>query len=131
MMLAKAIELFVINQMMNAIFGGVPGFNPLPQGRLFGRASGGSVNNGQPYLVGERGPELFVPSSAGTVMNNSNTKGMGGGGTVVNQVINVSAGVSQTVRAEMLNLLPVIKQDTLNAVIDGQNRGGKFSKAFG
>lgn len=130
MMLAKAIELFVINQMMNAIFGGVPGFNPLPQGRLFGRASGGSVNNGQPYLVGERGPELFVPSSAGTVMNNSNTKGMGGG-TVVNQVINVSAGVSQTVRAEMLNLLPVIKQDTLNAVIDGQNRGGKFSKAFG
>lgn len=129
-MLAKAIELFFINQMMNAIFGGVSGYVPLPQMSLGGRASGGNVNANQPYLVGERGPELFVPSSAGNVMNNSNTKSVGGGGTVVNQTINVDAGVSQTVRAEMLNLLPRIKQDTLNAVIDGQNRGGSFSKAF-
>lgn len=132
-MLAKAIELFFINQMMNAIFGSVPGFKPMPQMNLFGggKASGGTVQSNQPYLVGERGAELFVPSSAGTIMNNSNTKSIsGGGGAVVNQVINVSAGVSQTVRAEMLNLLPMIKQDTLNAVIDGKNRGGSFSKAF-
>ena len=130
-MLAKAIELFFINQMMNAIFGNVSGYVPLPQMSLGGRASGGNVNSNQPYLVGERGPELFVPSSAGNIMNNSNTKSIGGkNGTVVNQTINVDAGVSQTVRAEMLNLLPIIKQDTLNAVIDGQNRGGSFSKAF-
>jgi hypothetical protein len=129
-MLAKAIELFFINQMMNAIFGGVSGYVPLPQMNLSGRASGGNVNSNQPYLVGERGPELFVPSSAGNVMNNANTKSIGGGGAVVNQTINVNAGVSQTVRAEMLNLLPSIKQDTLNAVIDSKNRGGSFSKAF-
>jgi hypothetical protein len=129
-MLAKAIELFFINQMMNAIFGGVTGYVPLPQMNLSGRASGGNVNSNQPYLVGERGPELFVPSSAGNVMNNANTKSIGGGGAVVNQTINVNAGVSQTVRAEMLNLLPSIKQDTLNAVIDSKNRGGSFSKAF-
>ncbi len=129
-MLAKAIELFFINQMMNAIFGGVTGYVPLPQMNLSGRASGGNVNSNQPYLVGERGPELFVPSSAGNVINNANTKSIGGGGAVVNQTINVNAGVSQTVRAEMLNLLPSIKQDTLNAVIDSKNRGGSFSKAF-
>lgn len=132
-MIAKALELFVINQMMNAMFG-LSGGSALPTRQLFGtRASGGAMSSNQPYLVGERGPELIVPNSASTAMNSNNTRSssMGSSGTVVNQVINVSAGVSQTVRAEMLNLLPVIKQDTLNAVIDGQNRGGKFSKAFG
>jgi hypothetical protein len=39
-------------------------------GSLFGlpgRATGGPVSPGQGYLVGERGPELFVPTSAGRV----------------------------------------------------------------
>ncbi|WP_324740603.1 tail tape measure protein [Tsuneonella sp. CC-YZS046] len=36
---------------------------------LPGRAMGGSVSPGRPYLVGERGPELFVPTSAGQVEN--------------------------------------------------------------
>ena len=34
---------------------------------LPGRATGGPVSPGQAYLVGERGPELFVPTSAGSV----------------------------------------------------------------
>lgn len=34
------------------------------------RANGGSVSSGSPYLVGERGPELFVPGSSGTVVPN-------------------------------------------------------------
>ncbi len=56
----------LINMGLNAIFGG---FNPL--GFLTGRASGGPVNNGQPYMVGERGPELFIPSSAGSIVSNN------------------------------------------------------------
>jgi hypothetical protein len=32
-----------------------------------GRATGGPVSTGRPYLVGERGPELFVPSSGGRI----------------------------------------------------------------
>lgn len=32
-----------------------------------GRATGGPVSPGRPYIVGERGPELFVPTSAGSV----------------------------------------------------------------
>jgi hypothetical protein len=32
-----------------------------------GRATGGPVSAGRGYLVGERGPELFVPSSSGRV----------------------------------------------------------------
>ncbi|HEX8578002.1 MAG TPA: tail tape measure protein [Allosphingosinicella sp.] len=41
-----------------------------------GRATGGPVSPGRPYLVGERGPELFVPTSSGRV----DAGGRGGGG---------------------------------------------------
>ncbi|MEA3064648.1 MAG: hypothetical protein QOJ27_1094, partial [Sphingomonadales bacterium] len=34
---------------------------------LPGRATGGPVAPGRPYLVGERGPELFVPTASGRV----------------------------------------------------------------
>ena len=50
------------------------------------RAAGGSVLGGQPYLVGERGPELIIPhGSGGTVIpNNRLASSMGGGGPVYN-----------------------------------------------
>lgn len=38
---------------------------------LPGRATGGAVSPGRGYLVGERGPELFVPASAGRVEANA------------------------------------------------------------
>lgn len=37
---------------------------------FFGRAGGGSVSTNTPYIVGERGAELFVPNSAGTIIPN-------------------------------------------------------------
>lgn len=42
---------------------------------LPGRATGGNVSPGRGYLVGERGPELFVPTSAGRVENNASQGG--------------------------------------------------------
>ncbi len=45
-------------------------------GGLPGRATGGPVSPGRAYVVGERGPELFVPSTSGRV----ETGGGGGGG---------------------------------------------------
>lgn len=42
---------------------------------LPGRATGGLVSAGRGYLVGERGPELFVPSSAGKIEPNSGSRG--------------------------------------------------------
>jgi len=48
-------------------------------GGVKARALGGPVSGGEPYLVGERGPELFVPSvSGGIVPNNSVGSFMGG-----------------------------------------------------
>lgn len=54
---------------------------------LPGRATGGNVAPGQGYLVGERGPELFVPTSAGQVQSNSEAKG----GREVRVAINVTS----------------------------------------
>jgi hypothetical protein len=39
-------------------------------GPNFGKANGGPVSGGQPYLVGERGPELFVPFQGGSITSN-------------------------------------------------------------
>ena len=63
-----------------------------PLGSLFGFANGGPVQGATPIIVGERGPELFVPTSAGKIISNSSLKGSGssagsaggGGQTVVN-----------------------------------------------
>lgn len=46
----------------SGLAGLVPGLLGLP-----GRATGGNVAPGQGYLVGERGPEVFVPTSAGRI----------------------------------------------------------------
>lgn len=56
---------------------------------LAGRAAGGPVSAGTPYLVGERGPELFMPRTSGSIYPND-AMGMGG----ANIVVNVDAGGS-------------------------------------
>jgi hypothetical protein len=38
------------------------------------RANGGPVSGNQPYIVGERGPELFVPGVSGSVVSNADTR---------------------------------------------------------
>jgi len=53
------------------------------------RAAGGPVGKDKPYLVGERGPEMFVPNSSGRVVPNNQ---IGGGGTSI--VVNVDASGS-------------------------------------
>ncbi|MYL96203.1 tail tape measure protein [Novosphingobium sp. FGD1] len=53
---------------------------------LPGRATGGNVSPGRGYLVGERGPEVFVPTSAGRI-----EAGTGSGGREVRVAINVTS----------------------------------------
>lgn len=67
-------------------------------GSLFGggRASGGPVSAGVPYLVGERGPEIMVPSASGTVIPNHRM-----GGTTIN--VSVSGEVSKKTRHDIAN----------------------------
>ena len=82
---------------LDSLFGGkggqAGGFGGLFQGALGalfglpGRATGGLVGPDKPYLVGERGPELFVPTSAGRVEPNT---GGGRKSTDVRVAINLS-----------------------------------------
>ena len=85
---------------------------------------------GMPTVVGERGAEVFVPNSSGRIINSNMTRGLGGYNVTVNQVLNVETGVSQTVKAEMLNLLPMFKDETITAVAEARLRGGSFANAF-
>lgn len=55
-----------------------------------GRAGGGDTMPGNAYLVGENGPEMFVPRTAGTVLNADTTAGFrGGSGRAFKQTVNV------------------------------------------
>ena len=83
----------------------VPAYgDPLaPKGK---RALGGPVRGGTPYLVGERGAEVFVPRGAGTILPNGAR--MGGGGTV-NATFHISdatnpAAVAKQVEAYLARL---------------------------
>lgn len=66
------------------LLGGLFKPSPVPA-----RAQGGSVRAGQPYLVGERGPELFTPGRSGGI---APTGSFGGSG--INVVVNVDASGS-------------------------------------
>jgi len=125
------ISLGGILKTVGGIFTGGSGTSSVP-GHI-GKASGGTVQPNTPTLVGERGPELFVPGAAGTIKNNSDSKNMMGGGSGVNitQNLNFAVGITNTVRAEVMNMLPAIQNSTISAVADAKQRGGKFSKAFG
>ena len=58
---------------------------------LTGKMAGGPVRSGQPYVVGEKGPELFVPGQSGMIIPNKVTAQ---GGKAANQNLNVSVDVT-------------------------------------
>jgi hypothetical protein len=91
-LIMQAIQLFVIDKITG-------GFLSFAKG-LTGKAIGGSVQSGQPYMVGERGPEMFVPNQAGSIIPN---KRMGGGITVINNVDARGSGadVDQKIKTAM------------------------------
>jgi len=62
--------LFNLASLLTTVLGGSGGSGGLP-----GRATGGLVSAGRGYLVGERGPELFVPTASGRVEPNAQRGG--------------------------------------------------------
>lgn len=91
------------------------------------RAEGGPVGSGNPYIVGERGPELFVPRTSGSIVSNGRLSGasMGGGG--VNITYNIAAGVS---RAELAPILEMERRRLKAEIPDMVRRGGAYRTAF-
>ena len=65
-----------------------------------------------------------------TVVDHTKGQGTGGDTVTINQNINVTTGVQQTVRAEVMGLMPQIAEASKAAVLDAKRRGGAFGKAF-
>jgi tape measure domain-containing protein len=138
----QLIRIFVIEQAINAIKAFLTPFSaatPLGAGGgqvgKFGtlgpnfgipqRAKGGPVSSGQTYMVGERGPELFVPGRSGTIVANDK---MGGGST--NVVVNVDAkGSSVEGNEQGANQLGrVISAAVQSELIKQQRPGGILAR---
>ena len=140
------MQLAVVNQILNSIFGqgtfdtlsftsdGIK-VNKATQGTDDNTRSGGRVHAGLATLVGESGPEIFVPHSSGTVLNSMNTRaamsGAGGPPITIVQDINFATGVVPTVRAEVQNMLPQIADVAKGAVLDAAARGGAYRRGLG
>lgn len=92
------------------------------------KANGGRVEAGMPTRVNELGQEIFIPQTSGVIIPHNQIGGLGG--TSVQQVFNVSAGVAQSVRAEMAQYLPIFKAQTMAGIMDASQRGGQFPKAI-
>jgi lambda family phage tail tape measure protein len=82
---------------LNAAFGMMSGGNPASSSqysldftgvKLGGRASGGPVSADTPYVVGENGPEVFMPNKSGSIIPNHAMGSMGGTTNVTNNYIN-------------------------------------------
>tara|TARA_Y100000356_G_scaffold19916_1_gene14161 strand:- start:6100 stop:7623 length:1524 start_codon:yes stop_codon:yes gene_type:complete len=81
--LANSLLRMGISSMLSGFFGGTK------VGGFLGFANGGRPPVGRPSIVGEKGPEIFVPSTAGTVIPNDKI-----GGATNNVVVNVDASGS-------------------------------------
>jgi len=126
------IQKYIVDAAFNLVTAGSGGYSggmgdPFAS-NFGGKAIGGSVQRGQPYMVGERGTEMFIPNQSGSIVPNDRLGG--GGSVVVNQTINVSTGVQQTVRAEIATLMPQIANAAKSAVADARMRGGSYSKSL-
>ena len=87
------------------------------------------MQRGRATIVGERGPELFLPSSSGSIVPN-NQMGGGGGVTVTNN-LTINSDNASAVRNEVLSMLPMIKEASKSAVLEASRRGGSFANSFG
>ena len=98
-----------------------------------GRSSGGTMRANMPYLVGERGPELVMPSHQGSIYNADLTgKAMNGSGKIT-QVFNfnLSANGDESVKKIVAQAAPQIADMAQKGVIAARRRGGTMRSTFG
>lgn len=89
-----------------------------------GRATGGPVKGGTAYMVGEAGPEMFVPASAGHIMPNAGTSA--GGNVTIHLAIDARGaqnGVADQIATEIAKLMPTIETRVISAVQRRRRQG--------
>jgi hypothetical protein len=107
----------IIGSIVSGLTGGITG------GATAGLAGGGAVSPRMPHVVGERGPEIFVPEGAGRIMNNAMSRSAaGGGGSVTYQIDARGADQGTVARLEAVMARHVATHDSIvtNAVRKGR-----------
>lgn len=112
----------LLKELGTSIFGAIkPGLGSLLGSILPGRAIGGPVAAGQPYIVGERGRELFVPAVSGQIVPNS---AMGGATIIDNRTIIVGDVAS---KSDVASMIQRSNQVQLAAIARSRTRGGALA----
>lgn len=101
-------------------------------GSMFGGffAEGGRPPVGMPSVVGEKGAELFIPDTAGTIIPNHELGGSSGSVNVSN-TFNITASGNGDVKQQILEMLPEIERRSVEAVSRNISRGGNLAKQVG
>ena len=140
--IAKQMTLIILQTIFNALSGGGNALSTanknltgtgalkttIPGLAVGGRAQGGPVANNTPYMVGEQGPELFVPNSGGSIINNKDLRSAmtNGGGSSAGPVLNMSfettniGGVEYVSRDQLEAAMAATRRA---AASDGAKRG--------
>jgi hypothetical protein len=118
-MIRQMVAQLLAQQLLLAFlspFKGTAGIFGQMYGALEKRATGGPVSANRPYIVGERGPELFVPGSSGGIVPNN---AMMGGGMTVAPVYNIDA---RGATADLQSALPGILQENNRRIFEELDR---------
>ncbi len=132
-------RVFVVKKITGFIEGAIGGMfgggSPVPNSlasatrSAFPSLDGGGYTGNDPRTGGLDGKGGFMAMLHPRETVVDHTKGQGNGVTV-NQTINISTGVQQTVRTEIKSLMPQIAESAKGAVADAKLRGGSYGRAF-
>ena len=126
-------RIFVVKKITGMISGAIQGYMAGPvQGPNLPSADGGGYTGSGPRSGGLDGKGGFMAMlhPRETVVDHTKGQSTGGDTVTVNQTINVTTGVQQTVRAEIKQLMPQIADSAKAAVVDAKRRGGSYGRAF-
>ena len=104
---------------VNTLLSKIPGFGGLPI--LGTRSKGGPVRTGGSFVVGEKGPELFVPKRSGTIIPNDK---LGGGSTNINVNVDASGSSVQGDAQQSKELGRVISAAIQSELLKQRRPGG-------
>lgn len=121
--LEGALNSLLSGVSLSGLFGGIFG-----SGTPAARALGGPVDAGGAYRVGEAGPELFIPRTAGTIVPNS---AMGGGPVFNIDARGAEPGVEARIRLVLAQEAPRISAYVRGDLTARVNRGGRDAATFG
>ena len=136
-------RVLVVQQMVNSAktfmggffadggaFSGGSQIQAYADGGVVGSPTYFGMSGGKTGLMGEAGPEAILPLKRGANGKLGVQMEGNGGGVTINQNINISTGVQQTVRTEIKSLMPQIAEQSKAAVLDAKRRGGSYGSKF-